>query len=276
MRNQKFIKIEDSFIVDQDYRDAFTKLGLNSIDDVFSFSAGETISKKNLAAYRSRIKFETNSPKQVLYLKRYDTPPVLLQLKNWFAQRAAKSCGRTDFETSLEIDRLGINTPKVIAFGEQKGLLFEKRSFFIAENIPDADAIERKLPLCFYELQINKSEKKKFIEDAAAFIKKFHETGFRHRDLYFSHIFYDGTGRFFLIDLSRVFRPLFLKQYYLVKDIAQLFYSAPAKSFSNTDRLRFYFAYTGRRSLTGKDKRFIMKVIKKVSRIARHDKKHNR
>jgi hypothetical protein len=197
-------------------------------------------------------------------------------LKNWIAQRAAKSCGRTDFETSLELDRLGINTPKIIAFGEQKGLLFEKRSFFIAENIPDADAIERKLPPCFYVPQTDKFKQKKIIEDAAVFIRKFHETGFRHRDLYFSHIFYDGAGRFFLIDLSRVFRPLFLKQYYLVKDIAQLFYSAPAKFFSNTDRLRFYFAYTGRRSLTGKDKQFITKVIKKVSRIARHDKKHNR
>jgi hypothetical protein len=275
MRNQKFIKIEDSFVVDQDYRDAFAKLGLKSIDDIFSFSAGETLSKKTIARHRSRIKFKTDS-QGIFFLKRYDRPPVLLQLKNWIAQRAAKSCGRTDFETSLELDRLGINTPKAIAFGEQKGLLFEKRSFFIAENIPDADAIERKLPPCFYEPQTDKYKQRKFIEDAAFFIRKFHETGFRHRDLYFSHIFYDGAGRFFLIDLSRVFRPLLLKQYYLVKDIAQLFYSAPVKFFSNTDRLRFYFAYTGRRSLTGKDKRFITKVIKKVNRIARHDKKHNR
>jgi tRNA A-37 threonylcarbamoyl transferase component Bud32 len=173
-------------------------------------------------------------------------------------------------------EELGINTPKVIAFGQQWNLLFERRSFFITANIPDAEAIERKLPDCFYEPQTNKNNRKKFIEDAAEFIRKFHETGFRHRDLYFSHIFYDGAGQFFLIDLSRAFRPLFLDEYYRVKDIAQLSYSAPAKYFSNTDRLRFYCAYTGCRSLTKKDKRFITKVIKKVSRIARHDKKHNR
>ena len=275
MNDRKFVKIEDSFLVDEDYRDAFGKLGLNSIDGIFSFTAAEDLAKKNLASFRSRIKFETDSPKSVLFLKRYCRPPLCLQIKNWLAQKNKISCGRIDFETSAKLLKLGVNTAKVIAFGEQNGPLFEKRSFCITEQIPNAEAIERKLPDCFIR-QTNETRflQKKFIRDLAEFVKKFHDTGFRHRDLYFSHIFYSKDGRFYLIDLSRAFRPLILTEYFRIKDIAQLYYSAPARFFSRTDRLRFYFFYTGSQNLSKEDRRFITRVIRKAGRIERHDKKH--
>lgn len=277
MKEQRFVKIEDTFIVDEDYREAFAKLGINSIDGVFSFSAGRNLAKKNLASYRSRLRFGTNSPEGILFLKRYDRPPVWLQLKSWFSRRSRKSCGRIDFENSLELSKLGIDTAKVIAFGEDLGLLFEKRSFCITEQIPDAEAIERKLPDSFTSRNNENSLlQKEFIRKLAEFVKRFHDTGYRHRDLYFSHIFRDTMGQFFLIDLSRTFRPLCLAHYFRIKDIAQLYYSAPAKFFSKTDRLRFYLCYSDRKKLDSKDKHFIKKVINKVRRIARHDKKHNR
>jgi hypothetical protein len=277
MKEQRFAKIESAIggIVDEDYREAFGKLGINSIDGVFSFSKGRNLAKKNLASYRSRLRFETDSPKGILFLKRYNRPPLWLQLKNWSAQKNRKSCGRIDFENSLELSKLGINTAKVIAFGEHLGLLFEKRSFCITEQIPDAEAIERKLPDSFQSRNYeNRLLQKEFIRKLAQFIKIFHKTGYRHRDLYFSHIFYDDKDHFYLIDLSRVFKPLLLTEYFLIKDIAELYYSAPEKYFSNTDRLRFYFAYAGCKLLSDIDKRFIKKVIRKARRIERHDKKH--
>ena len=140
------------------YREAFERLRINSIDGVFSFSAGRDLAKKNLASYRSRLRFETDSPKNILFLKRYNGPPIRLQLKNWFAQRSRKSCGRIDFETSLELTKRGINTAKVIAFGEHLGILFEKRSFCITEKIPDAEAIEQRLPDYFANRRIEKTD----------------------------------------------------------------------------------------------------------------------
>jgi hypothetical protein len=110
----------------------------------------------------------------------------------------------------------------------------------------------------------------------AVFINNFHGINYCHRDLYFSHIFYDGKSKFYLIDLSRVFKPLVFRQRFRIKDIAQVHYSAPAKHFSNTDRLRFYLDYTGHKKLTSKDKVFIYKVINRARRMARHDKKHGR
>ncbi len=109
--------------------------------------------------------------------------------------------------------------------------------------------------------------------ELAQFIKKFHGTGLRHRDLYFSHIFLDDLGRFYLIDLTRVFKPVLTSERYRVKDIAELNYSAPARYFSNTDRLRFYYTYSGCESLTDSDKSFIKKVLHKIRRIEHHEKK---
>jgi len=274
MNGQNFIKIDDFFIVDADFADAFKKLGLNSIDDVFSFIKGEDLSKKNLASFRSRIKIETDTPQSVLFLKRYNKPPVRLQLKNWLAQKKRLSFGRIDFEASLMLQKLEINNPKVIACGEEKGFVFEKRSFCITEQIPNAESIERKLPDCFSRRgSENQTLRKKFIKELAEFIKKFHDTGCRHRDLYFSHIFYNDKGVFYLIDLSRVFKPLLTVEYFRVKDIAELNYSAPKKYFSNTDRIRFYFEYSGCSSLSDKDKSFIKMVLRKTGRIKRHDEK---
>jgi hypothetical protein len=59
-----------------------------------------------------------------------------------------------------------------------------------------------------------------------------------------------------------------------VKDLAQLYYSAPAKRFSRTDRLRFYLAYAGRRGLLPHDRTFLRAVVRKANQMARHSAKH--
>ncbi|MBN1974287.1 MAG: hypothetical protein JW787_11650 [Sedimentisphaerales bacterium] len=279
MTEQKFIKISNDFFVDADFELSFRKLGLTSIESVFAFDTAKNLTKKNLASFRSRLQFEISSPRSTtLFLKRYDNPPITVQLKNWFSGRGRKSLGFLEYETSEKLRRAGINTPKTIAYGQQWNSIFEKRSFFITEKIPDAEAIERKLPDCFQGKPApeNLRLRRKFISNLAKFIKKFHETNYRHRDLYLSHIFYSNKDDFYLIDLARAFRPFILKRRFQIKDIAQLYYSAPGKHFSRTDRMRFYLDYTGRRKLNPDDKIFIFQVIKKVNRIHKHGIRHDR
>jgi len=313
---KEFEEISESFFIDTDYKAAFSKTGITCLDSVFSFNAGKDLAKNNLAPYRSRMQFEISSPSAsgeqsrtiTLFLKRYDRPPILTQLQNWLWARKHVSCGAFDIEPANQLASAAIRTPKIICYGEQWGGLFEKRSFIVTEKIPNAKSLERELPGFFNcqnaegewatedtegtekienkELKSvksvakNKAEKLKlkreFIAQLANFIKKFHQTNYRHRDLYFSHIFYGDNGKFYLIDLARVFKPLVFGQRFRIKDIAQVHYSAPAKYFSNTDRLRFYLNYTGHKKLTRKDNVFIHKVINKAKRMARHDKKHGR
>lgn len=269
---------KESFFIDPDYKTALGKSGLTSIDTVFSFNAARSLTKNNLAGFRSRLQFEINSPSAALFLKRYDSPPILVQLRNWFSHRSRKSCSFCEFTPANELAAAGINTPKVISYGEQWGALFENKSFIITEKIPHAEALERKLPDCFAgpDTTENLKLRRKCIAQLAAFIKKFHQTNYCHRDLYFSHIFYSNSGDFYLIDLARAFKPIVLHHRFQIKDIAQLHYSAPGGYFSGTDRLRFYLAYADRKKLTRKDKAFIHKVIRKAKRMARHDRKHGR
>ena len=69
---------------------------------------------------------------------------------------------------------------------------------------------------------------------------------------------------------------MLLRRRFQVKDLAQLYYSAPGRVFSRTDRLRFYVGYTGRRRLTNEDKSFIRKVVRWAKRMARREAKYGR
>jgi hypothetical protein len=266
------------FFVDPEYRSAFDKLGLTSVDAVFSFDAGVNLSKNNLADFRTRLRFEIDSPRTVLFLKRYDRPPISAQIKSWLAHRAMVSCSGAECTAISELTTANIRTPRIVAHGEQWGLFFEQRSFLVTEKIPNAESLERKAPNCFMRSVTAETLKlrRDFIHRLASFVRQFHATGYRHRDLYFSHIFHDGADRFYLIDLARAFKPAILRERFRVKDIAQLHYSAPAKYFSRTDRLRFYKKYADTGELSDKDKAFIRRVTRKARRIRRHDSKRNR
>jgi len=277
-----FEEVSESFFVNAKYKTALSKIGLTSIDAVFSFDTAKNLTKSNLAAFRSRLQFEIepveSQSSTTLFLKRYENPPILVQLRNWLAHRRRTSCASCEFEPTCELPIAGINTPKVIAYGEQCSGLFEKRSFIITEKIPDAEALERELPDCFNSSPSpeNLKRRRDFIAELAAFVRKFHQTGYRHRDLYFSHIFYDSNAGFHLIDLARAFRPALLRRRFQIKDIAQIHYSAPAEYFSRSDRLRFYLAYHAKKRLSNRDKAFIRQVLAKADRMARHDRKHGR
>lgn len=226
--NQKFIKVSESFFVDSDFQHAFEELGLTSIDAVFAFNAGKNLNKDNLARFRSRLQFETASPPATMFLKRYDKAPILLQLKNWFCHRKRAAVSYFDFDAAQKLAETGLNTPKTICYGEQWGSVFEKRSFCIIQKIPNAESLERKLPDCFDAPATVKNLKlrRNFIAHLAGFVKKFHETNYRHRDLYFSHIFYNSSGEFYLIDLARAFKPIVFRERFRIKDIVQGYFPA--------------------------------------------------
>jgi heptosyltransferase-2 len=282
LSQKEFIETEKSFFIDREYQTALSEAGLTSIEEVFSFDSAKNLAKSNLASYRSRLQFEINYPEPTsstkVFMKRYDCPPVIVQLRNWLSHHNHRSEAFREFDAVNKLTERGINTPKVIGYGEQRNAFFETRSFIIIEKIPDAESLERKLPNCFEgPANIEKLEQRRdFIVQAAHFIKKFHDTNNRHRDLYLSHIFYDEKGKFYLIDLARVFRPILMRKRFQIKDIAQVYYSAPGKHFSRTDRMRFYMTYVAKDKLRRKDKAFIRKVINKAEQMARHDTKHGR
>lgn len=265
------------FWVADRFRETLAQHGLTSLEAVFACESGRDLAKPNLDRFRRRLQLDVqpngSHPVRV-FVKRYDRPPWLAQMRNWFLHHRRRSYARMERETAERLAACGIPTPRVVACGEQWGLLFERRSFLVTEEIPDSEALERRLPPCFDEAApAGRAVRRAFIRRLGAFIGRFHNTGFRHRDLYLSHIFCSRDGTFSLIDLARASRPIRQRRF-RVKDIAQLHFSAPATRFSRTDRLRFYLAYAGHRRLRPSDKVFLGRVVRKGVRMARHSVRH--
>ncbi len=275
---RRMVEAGQGLLLDSELRPALEKAGLTSLNAAFEIKGDRQLTKSNLAAYRQRIRLDLPSAETAVFVKRYTHPPVMVQVKNRLSQHRRTSCAESEAIPIGELSSMGINVPRLAAYGSQWGRLLENRSFVAIERIPNADALERKLPGFVTDKNQNggPTARRDFIERLARFVRRFHETGYRHRDLYLAHIFHDDANRFHLIDLARAFRPLLMRERFRIKDIAQLYYSAPAGIFSMSDRLRFYRVYAGRTELTGQDRRFLRKVVRKANRMAAHDARHGR
>ena len=278
MSEPGFVEVVAGFHADRSYVEALGRLGMDSLDTVFAFEGGRNLIKDNLAPYRSRIRFVLPETGKAYYLKRYDRPPRLQQVRNWIDHLQRASTAACDRRPAERLAAVGIRTARIVAFGEQWNGLFEKRSFIITEEIPDARSLEERLPECFYggNRVENVDRKRQFIHKLADFARRFHETGLRHRDFYLCHIFMTADEEFYLIDLQRTFRPLVFDERFRVKDVSQLHYSASGRTISRADRLRFYLHYVGREELTAGDRRFLRHVKNRAWRMADHDIKHGR
>jgi len=268
-----------AFFVAKPFAEAFARLGLTSLDAVFAFESGRDLVKLNIGRFRRRVQFEatpagSQTPVKV-FLKRYDRPPILRQIRNWLCHGRRGSFASVEHEAIEDLAAAEVGVPRVIAWGQQWGTLFERRSFLMTEEIRDSQSLERRLPACFADRTTPASlrARRDFIRRLADFIRRFHATGRRHRDLYLSHLFCSGAGELCLIDLARASRPL-LQQRFQIKDLAQLHYSCSARQFSRTDRMRFYLAYIGRVKLSPKDKSLIRAVQRKTASMSRHNVKH--
>jgi hypothetical protein len=267
----------NQFWVADDFKQAFDALGMTSVENVFSFKKGQELVKPNIANFRSRTAIDTQHPESTFFLKRYNHAPVMVQLKNWLSGKKRRSNSMIELEPIVRLTTQGIGVPRPIAHGQTWHGLFETRSFLATEKIPNAQSLEKQLPPCFESQNPTcVKERKAFIQTLAQFVKRFHDLGYRHRDLYLAHIFRNTQGDLFLIDLARAFQPAVLKKRFLIKDLAQLNFSLPGFAFSKTDRLRLYLAYVQQDRLNTCDKAFVNKILIKVSRMTSHDLKRGK
>jgi heptose I phosphotransferase len=94
-------------------------------------------------------------------------------------------------------------------------------------------------------------EKKLLIQTVAEIVKKMHDNGINHRDLYICHFLMKKTDnvpedcKLFLIDLHRTQIRKNVPERWLVKDLGGLFFSAMDIGLTKRDLLRFIKIYRG-------------------------------
>ncbi|NQZ57547.1 MAG: hypothetical protein HRT88_08780 [Lentisphaeraceae bacterium] len=200
-------------------------------------------------------------------------------LKRHWKDKKGKN-GKPENEAQLEFDNIntlenqGVKVPRAMAVGH--GSINGRPVGFMmvqeVSGIPCDDYIKDKFPQQALSGDALIA-KRRLISQLAQSSAKFHNLGFNHRDFYLCHTFIKEDGAdflFHLIDLQRVQKRKLLRYRWLVKDLAQMNYSAPT-GVSNTDRLRFYFDYSGIKTLSKKDKKFIAVIWHKVMRLRKRE-----
>jgi hypothetical protein len=163
---------------------------------------------------------------------------------------------------ALEIEK--IPTAPLVAYGK----LTDRRSFVITEDLRGYRAADK--------LVMEGLAFEAILEPTAGLAAQLHRSGLHHRDLYLCHFFArpDVLADIKLIDAARVSRlgGFLTRRRWIVKDLAQFWYSTLALPVSEEQRerwLRVYVEQVGTGSVNGLKR----SIEKKAARIARHDAK---
>jgi heptose I phosphotransferase len=210
-----------------------------------------------------------------VYLKRYENNYLsigrrILRVLGW---PSATDEAAREWNALHELIRHNIGTAQPVAFGQQKIFGTVVRSFVMTEEIAGgepADVVCRKLDFI---------ERRKFAREIGALTRRFHESGFVHKDFYLGHIFVvagkNGERQLRVIDLQRVIRPTFFKTRWRIKDLGALTYSASNSGMSKTDLMRIFKTFLENRKLDAKEKRLARKIARRVAWLRTRRPKHD-
>lgn len=189
-----------------------------------------------------------------------------LHVKRYMGRGRGRRSGGAEAEVrGLELLRAHhIGTTPLVAWGR----LGDGRSFLITEDLAGYAAADkllgRGLPF------------ERVLHATATLAARLHDAGLHHRDLYLCHYFLrEGAERYSadelrLIDAGRVRRlPRLRKRRWIIKDLAQFWYSTTTLPVTDQQQNRWLAAYAERRGLAAT--RLRGPVVRKATWIAAHD-----
>ncbi|MCK6483181.1 MAG: hypothetical protein HUU22_07015 [Phycisphaerae bacterium] len=309
--------VDRELLIDDNVLPLLEHAGLATLDALLAHRAGDSLTKPGLATWRSRDRIalsDDGGNSHVFYLKRYRHPPWSAQLSRILAGHARRGSAGIERWAIRRLRRIGIEAPRIAAFGERLRGDFEQCGALLLYEAPGA-SLERLVAEAARGAgpPLPSRVRHEVIRRLARLVRRMHAHGLFHRDLYLSHVFVDFTPagpRCSLIDLARLRRARRRDFRWRIKDLAALEYSSPPGVVHRADRLRFLREYLGMpsrarrrgldanvehvplsaplRSCTGRRmtrlscgfdaayERWIAAVERRVARMARHDAKHGR
>ncbi len=159
----------------------------------------------------------------------------------------------------------GIPTAKLAAFGR----MMDRRSFVILQDLAGFTPADKAVAAGTPFQSIGGA-----IADIVAHL---HARGLHHRDLYLCHFMIraaDGQVAVRLIDTARVKRlpGIFTRRRWIVKDLAQFWYSTLSLPISDAERLAWLKRYAEGTKVAGVE-RLQQAIERKTRAIARHDQR---
>jgi hypothetical protein len=226
-----------------------------------------------------------------LYLKKHSIRTWRTWLRAKLHLRTGASAARGEAHWAAALAGIGVPVMRVLAYGEHLFRDGRLQSFLLTEELRGYVELQQFLRRHFTADSRNEENGNlpRLIGHVAAIARRFHEAGFNHRDFYCCHFLIEDVGQVAnlpddnngrvalrramanirLIDLQRVQRRRWLRRRWIVKDLAQLAYSAPREVIGCRQRVAFLHAYFGVRKLRGRHRRLIAAVLAKQRRLER-------
>jgi hypothetical protein len=230
---------------------------------------------------------------RILYIKRHDRVPWQTKIRRMLGLGDPISLAEHEARNIVRLMDAGIPTVRCAAVGWEftnggRG----ERSCLVTEEL--AGAVQADV---YCERQFGSAgdrgktaARRRWIRALARLARRFHGSGFVHRDFYLCHVLVRPIGAddfvLHLMDLQRMMRfhggvpasPRGVPGRWIVKDLAALVFSSwpsPAtfvrsKVFTNTDRMRFAREYFGTDRLSAAQKALVRRAVRKARRIDRH------
>ena len=264
--------------VDARYRSRLARAGLTGLEAVMRTADGQCL---RVLSDRENWRLELESPDRLaggFYLKKHHVRTWTSRLRATFGAAVGESAGRTEAKNVGRLDARGIDVMRLVAYGESLHRDGRLESFILTEELegfePLDDFLRRRFPRAAPGPRGPRDRQLlRLIRQVASVARRLHGAGYNHRDFYCCHFFVreqsPGEFEIRLIDLQRVERRRRFRRRWLIKDIAQLAYSAPRDRVRCTHKLAFVRHYLGVRKLSPSDKRRIRRVLAKQQLMER-------
>jgi len=273
LRNFEFESLDEGrLIINREWRGLFTANGLATFDSLMQHSGGTVA--KNVLRERTTTRFELTGADrrvQAFFIKRHGRPPWKEYVKPLLRLTTPILGARNEWNAILRFHEMDIPTMIPVCLGESRGT-----SFLVTKALEGfqklSEWMDEQRPESLHNGQAAKV--RDVIQRVAEIAKAMHGAGMHHQDFYLTHLLLpldESADGIHVIDLGRVRRRRPLSSRWIIKDLAQLNYSAPM--VSRSDRRRFLDIYLGRPAGRG-DHRLVKCIKRKSESIARHSKKN--
>ena len=236
--------------------------------DVWSHTANAAIAKK-MRTDRITLRFTLvdQGSERAFYIKRHGQSSWKEYVKPLLRLTWPILGARNEWNAILEFHKAGLATMIPVAFGESGS-----NSFLITVAIENCIKLSEVNALRKSGQSPVPQSRRQTIRDVAHIARSMHRAGLHHQDFYLGHLLrsQSGDGRIYVIDLGRVRKQANLSRRWIVKDLAQLDYSADA---TPEERLLFLREYLGRR-LEKSDRALMDSIQYKKAAIERHSLKN--
>ncbi|MEZ6186387.1 MAG: lipopolysaccharide kinase InaA family protein [Planctomycetota bacterium] len=204
---------------------------------------------------RGRLKSLVRLEDPPLFVKRWHFDALEVALRGALKLNVPRFSAFGELANLLALQGAGFRVPAPLAAGEERVGSRRRRFVALAElagaplaSLPD-EALE---PLA---------------AELGATVRRLHDAGFCHRDLYLENVFWDPDRGLGLLDCERVFRRRRLRRRWVVKDLAALASSARG---SRAARVRFWRAYCRTARPTPGTRALARWVLRKAERLRSH------